>query len=46
MVPAVAGSVGVSGYIRVQAVDSVIVTEQGYGPLASHPKSADEVIVG
>lgn len=46
MVLAVDGSVSVSGYFRAQVGDSIIVTEEGYEPLTSHPKSLDDVIVG
>lgn len=46
MVLAVDGSVSVSEYFRAQVGDSIIVTEDGYEPLTSHPKSLDDVIVG
>ncbi len=46
MVLAVDGSVSVSDYFRAQVGDSIIVTEDGYEPLTSHPKSLDDVIVG
>ena len=34
------------GRFRAQVGDSIIVTEQGYEPLTSHPKSLGEVVVG
>ena len=46
MVLAVDGSVSVSDFFRAQVGDSIVVTEEGYEPLTSHPKSLDEVIVG
>jgi Xaa-Pro aminopeptidase len=46
MVLAVDGSVSVPGYFRAQVGDSIIVTDAGYEPITSHPKSLDDVIVG
>ncbi len=46
MVLAVDGSVSVPHYFRAQVGDSIVVTEQGYEPLTSHPKSLDDVVVG
>lgn len=46
MVFAVDGSVSVPGYFRAQVGDSIVVTEDGYEPLTSHPKAIEEVIVG
>jgi len=44
MVFAVDGSVCTDSF-RAQVGDSFIVTDEGYEPLTSHPKSIDEVIV-
>ena len=44
MVLAVDGSVSVETF-RAQVGDSFILTDDGYEPLTSHPKSIDEVIV-
>jgi len=46
MVFAVDGSVSVPGWFRAQVGDSIVVTEDGYEPLTSHPKAIEEVIVG
>ncbi len=46
MVLAVDGSVSVAGHFRAQVGDSIIVTETGYEPLTSHPKSLDDVVIG
>ena len=46
MVLAVDGSVSVSNYFRAQVGDSIIVTEEGYELLTSHPKSLNDMIVG
>ena len=46
MVLAVDGSVSEPGYFRAQVGDSVIVTDDGYEALTSHPKSLDGVIAG
>ena len=45
MVLAVDGSVSESGYFRAQVGDSIIVTEDGYEPITSHPKALDEVTI-
>jgi Xaa-Pro aminopeptidase len=44
MVLAVDGSVS-TGTFRAQVGDSFILTEEGFDPLTTHPKSIDEVIV-
>ncbi|MDP7042359.1 MAG: aminopeptidase P family protein, partial [Gammaproteobacteria bacterium] len=46
MVLAVDGSVSVSGTFRAQVGDSVIVTDDGYEQITSHPKDLAGVIVG
>lgn len=46
MVLAVDGSVSVPGFFRAQVGDSLVVTEQGYEPLTTHPKTLDDVIIG
>ena len=45
MVLAVDGSVSVPGQFRAQVGDSVIVTEDGYEALTSHPKALEDVIL-
>ncbi len=46
MVLAVDGSVSIAGNFRAQVGDSIIVTESGYEPLTSHPKSLADVVIG
>jgi len=45
MVLAVDGSVSVADYFRAQVGDSIVVTEDGYEPLTSFPKSLDDAVV-
>ncbi len=45
MVLAIDGSVSVARTFRAQVGDSVIVTEDGYEALTSHPKALEDVIV-
>ena len=45
MVLAVDGSVSVANFFRAQVGDSIIVTEDGYEPLTSFPKTIDEVVL-
>jgi len=45
MVLAVDGSVNEPGFFRAQVGDSVLVTQGGYEPLTSYPKTLDDMIV-